>query len=640
VKTTRRGHKLLATAAAVSLVLAACGGDDDDDAGDDTAAESTADADTGETSAEETADADTGDMSEEDTSGDMSEEDTSGDMSEEDTAEGATSEEDTATGSDVSFGYGNAQEFASYNNTTSTHNAVQNTVVLTQVLPAPYNFAGPGGELQLDEELMDSVTVVSEDPQIIEYVVNADAAWSDGEPIDCDDFYFAWRAYTGEYKQLDEDGNPVIDEESELEINLFDVASTSGTEDISSVTCSEDGKTITVEFGTLYADWQAIYGTLLPAHIIEQQAGVEDLIAAFESDDRAAIEAMAEWFNDGWSLNPGELLPDLMPSGNKLAIDSWEAGSSLTLVPNDAYWGTPANGPVTIRYIAEEAQAQALANGEITAMDPQPSPDLLAQLEGIDGVTIETGNQYTWEHFDFNFATPALQNRDVREAFAKCLPRQQMVANLIQPLVPDAIVLNNRLIQEFEDAYVDNSGGLYDEVDFEGASELLANSGEALPIEIRVGWNDAGNQRRTDQVALVVESCNQVEGFEVTNAGTSTFFSNELSAGDWDVAMFAWAGSPLKSGQDQLYSCEGGGNYGGYCNEEVDALTTELNATVDPAQQLEIANQIDVLLWEDLATIPVFSFPGVAAWSDSVANVVYNPSQNGVMWNAGSWQVV
>ena len=624
---TRRSTKLFATVAAASLIIAACGGDDDDAGAEDTA--------------EDTAEAteDTSEMSEEDTS-EMSEEDTS-EPAEEDTSEPAEETGEETPPPAEAVAYGNAQEFSNYNNNLASSNSVKNTIVLTQVLPSTFNFAGPTGELAQDEELLDAVNVVSADPQVIEYVVNSAATWSDGDPIDCNDFYFAWASSNGSYKQLDADGNPVVDEESETELDLFEVSGTGGYEDISSVECSDDGKSITTTYDTIYADWRALFTSLLPAHIIEAAAGADagGSVAAFQNDDRAAIEAMAEFFNNGWSLNPGEIKSDIMPSGGKLTIDSWEAGSSLTLVPNDAYWGTPANGPVTIRYIAEEAQAQALANGEINAMDPQPTPDLLAQLEGTDGVTIETGNQYVWEHFDFNFNT-AFGNRDVREAFAKCLPRQQIVANLIQPLVPEAVVLNNRTVQEFESAYVDNSGGAFDEVDIDGAQALLEGSGEALPIDVRIGWFDnGGNQRRTDQIALTVESCNQVEGFNIMDAGSDTFFDVELSAGDWDIAMFAWAGSPLKSGQDALYSCEGGINFGGYCNPDVDAVAAAINQELDADAQLALSNELDVLLWNDLVTVPVFSFPGVAAWSENASDVVYNPSNNGLMWNAASWQL-
>jgi len=70
---------------------------------------------------------------------------------------------------------------------------------------------------------------------------------------------------------------------------------------------------------------------------------------------------------------------------------------------------------------------------------------------------------------------------------------------------------------------------------------------------------------------------------------------------------------------------------------ELRTLLEELLVTPDPQDQIDLANQIDILLWENLATIPVFSFPGVVAYSDDVSNVIYNPSQNGLTWNASEW---
>ena len=615
MKMTRRSSRLLATVAAVSLVLAACGGDDDSgDVTDDTTATTDDGGATATTEAGGTTDATTAPTD-------------------------AMTDETTAPSGDVTtIAYGAAQEFSNYNNGLASSNSSKNTLVLTQVLPSPFNFEGPTGDLAMDDELMDSVTVTSTDPQVIEAVINADAVWSDGEPIDCDDAYFAWASATGKYKQLDDAGNVVTDPDSGAELLLFDVVGTGGYEDIESLECSDDGKTITTTYSTVYADWRALFTQVLPAHVIERESGVPDLIAAFENEDMAAITAMADFFNTGWSTNPGELNKDIIPSGGKLMIDSWEAGSSLTLVPNPNYWGTPANGPVILRYIAEEAQAQALANGEINVMDPQPSVDLLAQLNGIDGIEVQNGTKFTWEHFDFNFRNEALANPMVREAFAYCLPRQQMVTNLIDPLSPGAIILNNRLNQEFEAGYVDSTGGKYDQVDLVKAQQLSDDSGVAQPIDLRLGWFDnGGNARRTDQVALTIESCNQV-GFNIVDNGSETFFDVELSAGDWDIAMFAWAGSPLKSGQDALYNCDGGANNGLYCNPEVDALTAAINQELDAQTQIDLANQLDAILWTDLPSIPVFSFPGVAAWSSNISNVVYNPSNNQVMWNAASWQ--
>jgi peptide/nickel transport system substrate-binding protein len=580
----------------------------------------------------------------EDTSSDDTTEDTDGDTDADDEEPEDTSDDDGDAMEETpvagSVAYGNAQEFSNYNNGLASSNSTKNGIILTQVLPSPFAFAGPGGQLQ-QTELIDSATVVSADPQVIEYQINADAVWSDGDPVDCAEFYFTWKAYNGLTKQLDADGNVVTDPEDDtVELTLFEVTGDTGYKDIESLECSDDGKTVTATYSTIFADWQSLFSEMMPVHVIEREAGVADAAAAFDSDDRAGIEAMAEFFNTAWAMNPGELLDEsLIPAAGPLKLGSWEAGSSLTLVPNENYYGTMANGDVVVRYIAEEAQAQALANGEINAMDPQPTPDLLASLNQTDGVVVEPGPQFVWEHFDFNFTNDALANRDVREAFALCLPRQQMVSNLIDPLSPGAQILNNRYNQEFELTYADASGGAYDQVDLERAQELLDASGVAQPVDIRLGWFDnGGNARRTDQVALTIESCNQI-GFNVIDNGSDTFFDVELSAGDWDIAMFAWAGSPLKTGSDQIYRTGGGINFGGYGNPDVDALLDQISQELDPATQADLANQVDAILWEDLVSIPVFSFPGVVAYGDNVDGVVFNPSQNGLTWNASTWQL-
>jgi len=600
VNTTRRSTKLLALTAASALVFAACGSDDDD--------------------------GDSGDGGSDTTEAPDSTDDTDDD--------GDGGEADATVVS-----YGNAQEFSNYNNNLGTSNSVKNSIVLNEVQPSPYSFAGPTGGLALDEELMDSVEITSEDPLTIEYVVNADAVWADGEPIDCDDFLLQYYANNGLYVQLDDAGEPVIDEETEGEVFLFDLVGTTGYDQMDGAPeCSDDGKTITVNYAAPFADWQSLFGGQIPAHVIERESGVEDLLAAFEADDREAIEAIAETYNTLYTVNPGEINEDTMISGGKMTISAWEPGASVTLSPNPNYWGTPANGDVVVRLIAEEAQAQALANGEINAMDPQPSVDLIGQLEGTDGVVVETGAQYVWEHFDFNFNSDIWSDIRVREAFAKCLPRDQMVESLIQPVDATAQVLNNRWIQPFEDGYQDNSGGVA-ELDLEAAQALLDESGIEQPVQVRLGWFDnGGNQRRTDQVALTLESCNQI-GFDIQDAGSETFFDVELAAGDWDIAMFAWAGSPLKSGAVSTYQPGTGNNVGNIDIPEMLPLLEELLVTPDPQTQIDLANQIDTILWEELATIPVFSFPGVVAYSDNAENVTYNPSQNGLTFNASQWQL-
>ena len=105
------------------------------------------------------------------------------------------------------------------------------------------------------------------------------------------------------------------------------------------------------------------------------------------------------------------------------------------------------------------------------------------------------------------------------------------------------------------------------------------------------------------------------------------------------MALFAWSGSPLVSGNSSIFITGGGKNNGKYTNAEVDALLRELDMTPDQDEQVELIKQIETILWDDLATIPIFSFPGVVAYDNAVESVTFQPSQSQVTWNMQKWDL-
>ena len=157
MRNSRKTAAAVAALLSIGLIAAACGGDDDD---------------AGETTTTEAGTATTA-------------------------GGGATTTAGGATTSAAAGQQGGTitlaaeQEFDSYNTSTSGGNSLKNSVVLTQIQPEAYYF-DEKAELVLDENLMESVELTSEDPQVVVWKVKPDAAWEDGDPIDCDDFYLQW----------------------------------------------------------------------------------------------------------------------------------------------------------------------------------------------------------------------------------------------------------------------------------------------------------------------------------------------------------------------------------------------------------------------------------------------------------------
>ncbi|GAB4065846.1 ABC transporter family substrate-binding protein [Angustibacter speluncae] len=536
-----------------------------------------------------------------------------------------TSADGGAATKDITITVAHEQEFSAYNNGTSQDNAVKNTVVLNQVQTGFWEF-GEDGTVQPIEEF-GTYEKTSDDPLTVEYSINPDAVWSDGEAIDCDDIMLFWAANSGTYDQ----GETI----------MFDTASTAGVELMEKPTCEDGDKDFTIVYTDQYSDWIAGVSGILPAHVAEEQSGVEDIIAAVQEDDTASLQKVADFWNTGWRFNPGEIDEALVPSSGPYKIGAWEPGQSITLEANEEYWGTPAVAKtVIIRFIEQESQAQALQNGDIQIAEPQPNPDVISQLEAVgDQITVAQGDEFTYEHLDFNFAG-AMADANLRRAFALCVPRDQIVESLIKPVNANAEVANSRFVYGFQPAYEDVVGaiydGSYDTANIEEAKALVDAAGAAGTV-VRIGYNTP-NQRRTNEVDLIRASCNQA-GFDVQDAGQADFFDAGLAGGNFDVALFAWSGSPLISGNSSIFTTGGGQNNGKYTNTEIDTLLPQLDVTPDPDEQVELIKQIEKILWDDLATIPIFYFPGVVAYDNTVENVTFQPSQSQVTWNMQKWDL-
>ena len=527
-----------------------------------------------------------------------------------------------------------ADDFLSYNGLQSNTYTTYNSAVVDRMFSSFWYF-GTDGSIIPNEDF-GTYEKTSDDPLTVKYTISDDAKWSDGTPVTAGDFIFHWAA-----------NNDTVKAEGS-ETPLFDSISFEQGKYIPEAPEGEaDGKEFTVTYPEPYADWEILISTALPAHIVAKEAGMsfEELVTAAKEKDVEALTPAAEFWNDGWDFSPGEL-PDasLVPSMGpyKFKDGGWQAGQSITLEANPEYWGTPpATKELVLRFADPKTHVQALQNGDLDVIEPQATVDTLQQLEGLgDDVNVQTGDQLTWEHVDYNRGEGSVfaDSPELREAFALCLPRQQIVDNLIKPIYADAEVMNLREVFPFQDKYQEVVDEAYpkemDEPNIEKAKELVEKSGVSTPT-VRLGYQ-AGNQRRTETVALIKSSCDQA-GFDVQDANSPVFFKEVMPAGDYDAALYAWAGSGQKASGANIYQSDGAQNQQSYNNPEVDAAWDKLATSLDENEQLEQVKTIEKLLWEDFQAIPLYAHPGLVGHKADVANVRDTAAQSGALWNVEQW---
>ena len=527
-----------------------------------------------------------------------------------------------------------ADDFLSYNGLQSNTYTTYNSAVVDRMFSSFWYF-GTDGSIIPNKDF-GTYEKTSDDPLTVKYTISDDAKWSDGTPVTAGDFIVHWAA-----------NNDTVKAEGS-ETPLFDSISFEQGKYIPEAPEGEaDGKEFTVTYPEPYADWEILISTALPAHIVAKEAGMsfEELVTAAKEKDVEALTPAAEFWNDGWDFSPGEL-PDasLVPSMGpyKFKDGGWQAGQSITLEANPEYWGTPAaTKELVLRFADPKTHVQALQNGDLDVIEPQATVDTLQQLEGLgDDVNVQTGDQLTWEHVDYNRGEGSVfaDSPELREAFALCLPRQQIVDNLIKPIYADAQVMNAREVFPFQENYQEVVDAAYpeelDQPNIEKAKELVEKSGVSKPT-VRLGYQ-AGNQRRTETVALIKSSCDQA-GFDVQDANSPVFFKEVMPAGDYDAALYAWAGSGQKASGANIYQSDGAQNQQSYNNPEVDAAWDKLATSLDENEQLEQVKTIEKLLWEDFQAIPLYAHPGLVGHKADVANVRDTAAQSGALWNVEQW---
>ncbi len=522
------------------------------------------------------------------------------------------------------------ETFTNYNNNLAATNNLANVYIDNLVQPGTFftNDVKNVSKVQLDGDLMSSVKVVTQDPQVIEYNVKPQAVWSDGAPVNCADFYLQWLAGavdTGDVANAFQNVIPGLDH-------------------ISGIKCSNNNKTVTVTFSKKWADWQGLFGGFVPAHILTKAIGItDDQLTKLDDNsaaDKTTLLKVADFYSGGTNSDHGfagiNLANDL--SAGPYVIQSADGKNDTVLVRNPKWWGNAA-GPakIDVRTNRDDQSAyQQLQNKEIQVAGGQPDAQVAQEVKASGGqFKLITGIGVTFEHLDFQAANPVFKKYpELRKAFSDCVNRQDIITKVVADVDPDIKPLGMVLFLPTESSYQNH----------------YANTGsgdEVATATITIGHKT--NARRTATVQAIQAQC-KTAGIQVQDFTSDGFNGKNLPAGDYQVALFAWTGSPFKSGFDSIYQTKqgsvGGANYQGYSNPKVDALFQQADGELNYAKRTQDLQQADQLIAQDGFTLPLFTLPeyGVTdgtvkakAQDGSTEDLADNEASSGILWNAYAW---
>lgn len=254
------------------------------------------------------------------------------------------------------------------------------TTALSQLLLPSVFRTDAEGEPRLDDSLMTSAEVTSEEPFTVEYRIRPEASWSDGAPIAVEDFSYlaeAMRSQPG-------------------------VANSAGYELISSIEPGEGGKLVRVIFTEPYPGWKTLFSNLLPAHVLKDAPG-------------------------GWQA----ALADSFPAyGGPFAIKTIDtARGEIVLERNERYWEKPAAvDRIVLQRADGPGMVSALRSGSAQFVLGGVSGDTRDLLSDLgDEVGLHSVAQPYVVDVVLRPVGPALADDKVREAVAALIDRNALI---------------------------------------------------------------------------------------------------------------------------------------------------------------------------------------------------------------------
>ena len=440
------------------------------------------------------------------------------------------------------------------------------------------------------------------------------------------------------------------------------MTSIAGYRDIASVTGSNGGHTVTVKFKSPFADWRGLFDYLVPAHVF------------------AKI---------GWNPICTTVVASADLSGGPFKIGSVSA-STITLVQNPKWWGTPANARSITVHIASSTQqlSQWMSSGYVQVAEPSTvTPDFLTQMTGLPGAYSDVGTSNTMLQLDMDSSMASPIGPVLREAMALIINRQDLVNQQASWAVPGLQVADSHIYVQGQPNYMPTSTssaptttipvptsstsstviGAGGSVNFpvtpvpDQAAALiqaagLVRTGEpgypyyhyafGIPFNLQMVY-DSSDPWATSTAPVIRDEL-AAAGLNVTlsAAPNAQAAGEELVAGTAQLSVVPVTFSPYLSQTLAWYTMllgppgkNGSQDWTGFSDPAFDQLVQTAGQQLNPDTAATYYARADTQLWDNMVSLPLFAEPAALAWSRTIGGVNPTPQSNSILWFAQLWAV-
>ncbi|MDN4480971.1 ABC transporter substrate-binding protein [Demequina muriae] len=287
------------------------------------------------------------------------------------------------------------------------------------------------------------------------------------------------------------------------------------------------------------------------------------------------------------------------------------SGDHITLTANPDYWGDAPSVPgVEFRFISEGSTAiTALENGEIDWTDSVPVQQVEALSGGDSELAIEPSTDYWYLALNQNNAP--WDDVRARQAVAYAIDREA----ILQATTYGTGVLNQLAIPEQSAWFTE-----YDEYSYdpERAQELFDEAGFTGGT---IDFLATSEYSETELTAQILADNLEPYGIdvEIRTVDFATWLA-EQGEGNFDMFMLSWLGNldPDDFYYAQHHS-EGGFNFQGYSNPDVDALLEAGRTETDADARRDLYAEAATMIADDASYIYLYNPAVIQAWSPELS---------------------
>ena len=421
---------------------------------------------------------------------------------------------------------------------------------------------------------------------VVTFKVNKDATFNDGTPIDWKAFENTWRFNNGK----DED----------VQVNATD-----GFERITSVEKGATDKDVVVTFDGPYPWWQGLFNELLhPA------------IDSPEKFDKAYL---------------GKLNPQY--GAGPFKVDNVDfKGGTLTLVPNEKWWGDkPKLKKVSYRVMESQATINAFQAGEIDAAGVADKNSLTIAGEMGDAIDIRAALRPANVIFTLNSKAPQLKDEDVRHAVFSAIDRDQLAEIRYNGLGYEEEMPGSLTLYSTQEGYKDNikdvikfdpeqSKKLLEDAGYQqGDDGIYAKDGEKLSLRYIL----IGDDEVSKSLAAAVQKMLKDVGVDLKiEERPSSEFSKVTSERDFDLFLSAFTSSdPFGVAYfGQTYASDSTLNMSSTGTKEFDKKIEELQNLPTKDEQIERVNELESEAFGRYGILPFANGPQMVGVKKGLAN--------------------